>query len=223
LQTERGAPSRVTLMQPAEPPTVPIELFPFRKIALAVLASLCLPFALAVFWERLVGRVGDSRSLEQQSSLTVLGEITHLPMRAILRRGTSKVRTGNEARLYHESIESLRTSLSLSDALVGVRVLAVTSAVKHEGKTSVAVQLAISFARATGQPVLMIDGDMRSPDCHRVFELPIGPGLAQVLAGECRMEEAIVASSFPRVDLLPAGKLRAPVRTSCWAMGRGKR
>jgi capsular exopolysaccharide synthesis family protein len=207
LQTERGAPSRVSLMQSAESPSLPVESFPLRNITLAILGSLILPFAATVVWERIMGRVGDSHSLEQQASLTVLGEITHLPVRKHLQRSGSHSDICHETRLFQESVESLRTSLSLSDSLAGIRVLAVTSAVKHEGKTSVAVQLAISFAQATGQPVLLIDGDMRSPDCHRVFEAPVEPGLTRVLAGQCSLEEAIVGSSRFNVDLLPAGKL----------------
>ena len=80
LQTERGAPARITLMQSAEPPGAPVELFPYRNIALVVLASLCLPFALAVLWERVVGRVSNSQLLERQSNLAVLGEIVQLPV-----------------------------------------------------------------------------------------------------------------------------------------------
>jgi succinoglycan biosynthesis transport protein ExoP len=88
-----------------------------------------------------------------------------------------------------------------------MRILAVTSAANHEGKTSVAAQLAVSFARATGDPVLLIDGDMRSPDIHNVFQVPLEPGLAKVLAGECSLEEALVTSGSNHVHLLPAGRL----------------
>jgi polysaccharide biosynthesis transport protein len=207
LQTERSAPARVTLMQSAEPPDAPVERFPFRNLALATLAAFCLPFALAIGWERLIGRVGDSQSLAQQSALAVLGEITHLPTRAPSNSRSTDVRTGYEIRLFEESIDSLRTNLALSDGLAGMRVLTVTSAANHEGKTSVAAQLAVSFARATGEPLLLIDGDMRSPDVHRVFEIPLEPGLAKVLAGECSLEEAIVTTWGNQVHLLPAGRL----------------
>ncbi len=67
----------------------------------------------------------------------------------------------------------------------------------------------MSFARATGKPLLLIDGDMRSPDIHSVFEIPLEPGLAKVLTGECSLEEAIVTSWSSNVHLLPAGRLEA--------------
>ena len=126
LETEKDAPARVALWQRAEAPAAPVELFPYKQIALAVLASLCMPFGLAVLWERLVGRVGDSQSLEQQSNLAVLGEITRLPVRKAMPRDSARIRIGYDIRLFEESIDSLRTSLTLSEDLIGMRVLAVT-------------------------------------------------------------------------------------------------
>ena len=90
-----------------------------------------------------------------------------------------------------------------------MKVLAVTSSTNREGKTSVAVQLAVSIARASGQPTLLIDGDMRSPDIHNVLQVPLQPGLGDVLAGQCSLKDAIVSDSNEGVHLLPAGKLHA--------------
>ena len=55
--------------------------------------------------------------------------------------------------------------------------------------------------------MLLIDGDMRSPDIHNVFDVDLEPGLAKVLSGECRLEDAIVTSWNDIVHLLPAGRL----------------
>jgi len=207
LQTERGAPARIIAMQEKTAvPAAPAVAFPWKNLGMAVLPAFFFPFALAVFWERLVKRVGDSQTFERESSVAVLGEITHLPARAPVHAGASS-RLGREIQLFEESIDSLRTSLCLSEDLSGLRVVAVASAANHEGKTSVAAQLAVSFARASGEPTLLIDGDMRSPDVHRVFQIPLEPGLSQVLSGKCGLEEAIVTSWSANVHLLPAGKL----------------
>ena len=144
-----------------------------------MLACLCLPFALVVDWERMVGRVSDSMSLERQSKLSVLGEIAHLPVRTPVGHGSaSATDQARSAALRGEH----RQPAHQPDALRGVgdmRVLAVTSAANREGKTSVVSQLAMSFTRATGKPLLLIDGDMRCPDIHNVFDVPLGAGLGQ--------------------------------------------
>jgi capsular exopolysaccharide synthesis family protein len=90
-----------------------------------------------------------------------------------------------------------------------MQVLAVTSAVTREGKTSLAAQLAVSIARASGEKTLLIDADMRSPDLYQVFDIPNDRGLVDVLADECTIDEAIVTEHSDLLHVLPAGKLRA--------------
>jgi capsular exopolysaccharide synthesis family protein len=87
------------------------------------------------------------------------------------------------------------------------KILAVTSAVSREGKTNVAVQLAISVASATNRPTLLIDGDMRSPDIHRIFEIERSPGLCEVLKGKYTCEEAIDKYADVTLHVLTAGVL----------------
>jgi len=99
--------------------------------------------------------------------------------------------------------------LSLGKLSQGFQVLAVTSAVSQEGKTTLAAQLATSIARATGEPTLLIDGDMRSPEIHEIFDTELSAGLAEVLRGECPVEEAIETSLSETLHILTAGRLTA--------------
>ena len=117
--------------------------------------------------------------------------------------------SGPKQEMLEESADNLSTSLRLAESAPGIRVLAVTSAVSGEGKSSVAAQLAASLARTQGETVLLIDGDMRSPDVHHLFHVRRDPGLVMVLAGGCQPEEAIVPTSNPRLHVLPAGRLDA--------------
>jgi capsular exopolysaccharide synthesis family protein len=98
--------------------------------------------------------------------------------------------------------------MRLNVALEGMQVLAVASAMRQEGKTSLSAQLSVSFARTLHGRVLLIDADMRSPDQHRVFNVENTGGLAQVLEGKLDSESAIVPTLDHNLDLLPAGKLR---------------
>jgi polysaccharide biosynthesis transport protein len=138
-----------------------------------------------------------------------VGEIARLPLRAPANGSLPGSRIGRDLGLFEESIDSLRTSLVLAEPLRDVKVLAVTSAANSEGKTSVSLQLAVSIARASGQRTLLIDGDLRSPDVHRVLQTRLTPGLAEVLGHECSVQDAIVTSWSEHVHVLPAGKLAA--------------
>ncbi len=208
LRTETEAPARVALYDAALPPQAPVEAVPYERMGLAGLVGFCLPFVLVVGWERIVRRIGDAGQLEKETNLAVIGEIARLPERTRKPRAATSKRTAQKLRLYEESIDSMRTFLVLAEDLKYAKVFAVTSATGHEGKTSVAAQLALSLARASGKPTLLIDGDMREPDLHDVFEVARTPGLAEVLAGDCELESAIVPSWTPHVFLLPAGELK---------------
>jgi len=208
LRTEMRAPARVELLKPATEPKLPSEQLSIRKIAIFSLVAAMVPFFLAFLWEQVVKRVDGPQQL-WQADLTVVGEIAKLPVSSRLSGFGSSEQIGRDVSLFEESIDSLRTSLVLSDYSAASRVMVVTSAVSGEGKTSVASQLAVSLARSTGEPTLLIDADMRSPDIHNVFDVPNEPGLAQVLGREATLDEAVVTSWSNYVHLLPAGLLKA--------------
>lgn len=87
-----------------------------------------------------------------------------------------------------------------------VRCLAVTSAMELEGKTVTVLNLAAVLAQS-GASVVVVDGDLRRPQCHKHLQMDLTPGLREVLAGETSFREAVKATRYERVHLLPAGRL----------------
>ncbi len=213
------APRRVSLLRSAEKPNAPIELIPYKLLTLAVVGGLFFPFLLAVGWERVLQRVNSPHQLERDSDMIVIGETPRLPVRPHGSRRSGGRNSRRNLGIFEESIDGVRTCLMLSEPLQDFQVLAVTSATKKEGKTSVASQLAVSIARATGTPTLLVDGDMRSPDIHNIFDIPLEPGLAEVMTSKCELDEAIAKDWSEYVHLLPAGKLRVNPHK---LMGNGK-
>jgi capsular exopolysaccharide synthesis family protein len=169
---------------------------------------LLFPFGLSVLWELRARRVSDCQQFQEHSNLEVIGEIAAFPTRSLSSRFRSRS-FERSMRLFEESVDSLSTYLVLADPLSNVRVLAVSSAESREGKTSVASKLALSVAQATNSVTLLIDGDMRSPDVHQVFGVPLEPGLVGVLRGDVLLDEAVVKEDGSNVHLLPAGLLRS--------------
>ncbi len=195
------------MLQRTAIPSAPIEIFPYRNIIIALLAGLCLPFLLAIVRERLARRICDAEQLQWESRLDVLGEIVRLPSRARISRQQTLPHTSERLRLFEENIDSLRTGLLLTENLQNMKVLAITSAAKCEGKTSVAAQLAVSLSRASEEPILLIDGDIRSPDIHHIFGIQLQPGLAEVLNHQALVDDAIVTGWNAYLHILPAGKV----------------
>ncbi|MGE0760253.1 MAG: tyrosine-protein kinase family protein [Pirellulaceae bacterium] len=203
LQTELGAPGRVTKLRLAEAPDRPVERLPLKKMMLAMMACGCLPFGFVYFRELSIRRIADVDQLSEQSQLSVVGEVAKLP----LWTSVGNMRRGKGLSLFEESIDSLRVCLWLPEERKNVQVLSVCSAVHGEGKTSVASQLAVSMAKCSRTPVLIIDADMRSPDIFQIFKISNDPGLAALLDRRCTLDEALVTDWSERVHVLPAGKL----------------
>jgi receptor protein-tyrosine kinase len=108
--------------------------------------------------------------------------------------------------IFEESVESLRSILSVSPEWADVQVLAISSAVSAEGKTTLASQLATGWARHGEGRTLIIDGDVRDPDIYSIFGIASNPGLVEVLSEQCKLESAIVHWE-DNLDILPAGTL----------------
>ena len=81
-----------------------------------------------------------------------------------------------------EAYRSIRTNILLSQAGEPPRTVLFTSSGEAEGKTTTALNMALMFARL-GEPVLVIDADLRRPSCHRALGVRNGAGLTEVLAG----------------------------------------
>ncbi|MCA9247239.1 MAG: CpsD/CapB family tyrosine-protein kinase, partial [Planctomycetales bacterium] len=104
-----------------------------------------------------------------------------------------------------ESYRAVRTALYFSTRGEEHTVFQVTSPNAGDGKTTLASNLAISFAQ-TGDRTLLIDADLRKPRVHRLFALDAENGLAAVIDGAVDVADAIVESAVPGLHLLPAGK-----------------
>lgn len=104
-----------------------------------------------------------------------------------------------------EAYRTIRTNLVLSRAGRAPRTLLITSGLPAEGKTTVAVNLAITLA-SSGSRVLVVDVDLRKPSVAKHFRIPQSSiGVTDVLTGNASLESAIVASSVDNVFVLPSG------------------
>jgi capsular exopolysaccharide synthesis family protein len=104
-----------------------------------------------------------------------------------------------------ETYRALRTALLLSSAQ-RLASVAVTSASAGEGKTSTAANLATVMAQQ-GWRVLIIDGDMRKPRLHAVFEVSNRFGLVNILAEGTAVDEVVAATQVPNVWVIPSGPI----------------
>jgi polysaccharide biosynthesis transport protein len=105
-----------------------------------------------------------------------------------------------------EAYRMLRTNLLFSEPLHGLKTLVVTSAVPQEGKTTTAANLAVAYAQQ-GHVVLLVDCDLRCAQIHELFQVPLGPGLTDLLLGRKEASEVIRSTQVAQLFVLSAGAL----------------
>lgn len=104
-----------------------------------------------------------------------------------------------------EAYRALRTSIQFSSLDKPLQTFLITSTGAKEGKSTTAANLAITFAQA-GSQVILVDADLRRPSQHRLFGLPNEEGLTTMLL-EDKDELPLQYTAIPNLRLLSSGPL----------------
>lgn len=106
---------------------------------------------------------------------------------------------------YVEAYKTLRTNFNFLTANGKNRTILVTSTLQDEGKSGLAINLAISLVQA-GSKVLLIDADMRNPSLHRYLRLKMdaGLGLSTLLTGDVKVGDCLMTTE-QGVDVIAGG------------------
>ena len=110
-----------------------------------------------------------------------------------------------------EQVRSVRNKLIAMNPDGEAKTLVVTSAIKGEGKSVVAINLALAFAELERQSVLLVDADLRNPSVEDYLHLNPHPGFGDVLLERVSIRDAIRSSGVRNLSVIGAGtRLAAP-------------
>jgi capsular exopolysaccharide synthesis family protein len=192
------------ILDQAEVPERPIRPRRGPIAGAAALVALLLGIALALREARSDIRLKSAAEVESSTGLPVLGTVPLLRGRA--RRFPERAYLEHPKSDFAEAIRTLRTGvlLALQDRPGGV--LLVASAIPGEGKTSVAINLALALSQV--ERVLLVDTDLRRAAVGTKLGLPAdGPGVAALACGQATLDECIRRVPGTGLDCLPAGPL----------------
>jgi capsular exopolysaccharide synthesis family protein len=162
------------------------------------------PIFLSIAVERMKPRLYHVSQVRRAIPQVLIGEIMEPPV-SWVHGATFRKRLAR----YRESVHNWCTHLLLSDPFRSCKTLSVASVAGDDGKTFLAVQIAVAMAQMKEGNVLLIDGDMRVGRLHLLFgNEETGSGLADVLSFRNRLGEAVVQNEKePNLHLLSAGQL----------------
>ena len=213
--------NNVRLLDAARTPGAPVSPNVPRAVLAAALLGLLLGIGLAIFLESLDNTVKNQDDLEKVAGVTFLGLVPSITfdenddlavVKANGRNGEGKHPHSKDLFVWThpkssvaECCRSIRTNLLFMSPDKPAQTLLITSAEPQEGKTTVAVNLAITLAQS-GLSVLLVDTDMRRPRLHRAFGLPANPeGLSTAIVGETSVLSVIRETGIPNLSVLPCG------------------
>jgi succinoglycan biosynthesis transport protein ExoP len=200
LQTDN-----IRIVDRAEIPLSPIGPRKVRSLLLAVLVGLAGGIGLAFFFEYIDDSIKDPDDLEHYVQLPFLAAVGIIKPK---NKTHSKdfIADQEPKSPFAEAYRSARTSIIFSSPDSQPVIIMVTSAGPGEGKTTTALNLAITFAHS-GNRTVVIDADLRKPRVHGVFKLANTFGLTNLLAESTDLPKAIHGTQVKNLDVMPSGPI----------------
>ncbi len=210
--------SNIRIVDRAEVPRFPSSPRRLLNFLLSVVAGLGLGIGLAFFFDYMDNSVSTSEEVCRAAGMACIGVIpAHDEPARSLRVVRGKAAPADDSRpeidlatlrdtrsVVSEAFRELRTALMVSSPGRPPRLLLVTSSQPREGKTSTALNLAITLSQL-GRRILVVDADLRRPRLHKALGLSGSSGLSNLLSGGGDLAAMVQATGASGVSILPSG------------------
>lgn len=189
---------RVSLARAADVPDSPVRPDPMVNLLLGLVGGLAVGFPLVLAGLLFRRGITDAEALSEATGESPIGIIG-------MARGAGLILRDAPQSMPAEAFRKLRTSVQFAKPDAAPRSIVVTGPRLRVGATTVAANLALAMAEA-GRRVVLVDANLRDPAVAGLLRLKAHPGLAEVLAGDVEVAEALQAGDIAGLRVLTAGQ-----------------
>jgi capsular exopolysaccharide synthesis family protein len=182
-------------------PTNPIKPRRTLIVIIGVLFGLIFGIILAFIRNYLDDTIKNEEDITHYTQVPIVGLIPHIKEDA----DKIAVLTSPKSAVA-ESLRNLRTNLQFMVSYRGAQVIALTSTISGEGKTTLAVNLGAIMSIANKKTIIL-NLDMRKPTLHNKFEIPNNHGMSSLLAGNVTLQEVIQNTKYNNLDVITSGPI----------------
>jgi non-specific protein-tyrosine kinase len=199
--TQSGATNTLSVLEPATLPSVPVGPGKPIIVLLATVISIALAVGTSFLIEFLDGSFKSPEEVEQLIGVPIVGYLSRVKPNDLKQQPMVLKQPYS---VMAEAYRMLRASMMAGKWQKLNKVIMVTSPEAGDGKTTVAVNLAASFALEE-KKVILVDGDFRNPEVHQTLGIVNKIGLGEVLSGKVDLRDALMRWENTNLLILTAG------------------
>jgi len=217
--TEASKISNVRIVDPAIPPEKPVKPKKKMNMLLGLFLGLGLGVGIAFVRDYLDHSIKSTEDL-QRLGLATVSIIPKIDVKSAIEKSQKVFKGENlehslKSRLVThydpkssvaEAYRTLRTNIQFMNPDNPIRTLVVSSAGPGDGKSTTVVNIAITFA-SLGKKTLLIDGDLRKPILHKVFDISRGPGLTHAMIEDLNDTDIIRKTEISNLYIITCGDI----------------
>lgn len=182
---------------------------PLRAVFNGFVTALAIYLVILLISVMVQRTIHDKNDLRKWLNIKHLGSIPQIPAKNRSNRSVNKILIDNPniSSDYFKSIETVQLRLNKIMHRNRMKTVLITSALMDEGKSTVACNCAMMFAKKENR-VILIDGDLRNPSIHRWLNMPQleqTKGLYHYLNGEAELSEILYQYKDTNLYVIPAG------------------
>lgn len=206
MQSEQGNIVRVRQLSQAQLPRE--KYFPKWELNLPAgsFLGLLLGIGLAVLLEMVDTSLKTARDISRHVHVPILGTVPDVDDEEVDIEQPELACLSSPRSMMAEAFRSIRTNLLLSAPADRQRTVLIASAKPEEGRTTVAINLAISIAQ-NGRRVLLVDANFHRPALQRFFPNMPKDGLSNLLIAQSNLASLVTPTQLPNLDVLGSGPI----------------